>query len=50
LVQQRLLQRLQPGVSRVRLAIPAQTLLPGFGNARLTLEAWHPKKLATSDA
>ena len=29
----------------VRLAILAQTLLPRFCNARLTLDAWHPKKL-----
>jgi hypothetical protein len=34
----------------VRLAILAQILLPRFCNARLTVDAWHPKKLTTSDA
>jgi len=34
----------------VRRAILAQTLRPPLCNARLTVEAWHPKKLATSDA
>ena len=42
--------REQSMVSTIGLAILAQILLPRFCNARLTLDAWHPKKLATSDA
>ena len=38
------------GGAGVRLAILVQILLPRFCNARLTLDGWHPKKLATADA
>jgi len=38
------------GETGAGLAILAQILFPRICNLRLTLDGWHPKKLATSDA